>query len=226
MIPNLPPPDESSQGHTHKKRPAAVERLGLSLPVTEQDVKQAYFQRAREAHPDRGGSASEFQEVQQAFNEAVEYAKRNGKRLPWIGSLAPIYIAQLDAIELVERCGGTFVVETLDWLEGTVGEDFAAMADRLKSIDLSGQPVVGDAQVMELTADAANLPFLEALNLADTRVGDRGAMRLSRLPNLKRLDLTGTKVSFSLRRQLAKLPGMEHVEGTSRLREWLRRRPS
>jgi hypothetical protein len=51
-------------------------------------------------------------------------------------------------------------------------------------------------------------------------------MRLSRLPNLKRLDLTGTKVSFSLRRQLAKLPAMEHVEGTSRLGEWLRRKSS
>jgi hypothetical protein len=225
MTPNLPPPDESSRGHTHKKRPAAVERLGLSLPVTEQDVKQAYFQRAREAHPDRGGSTSEFLEVQQAFNDAVEYAKRNGKRLPWIGSLAPIYVAQRDAVEVVERCGGTFVVETLDWLEGTVGEDFAAMADRLKSIDLSGR-LVGDAQVMELTADAANLPFLESLNLADTLVGDPGAMRLSRLPNLKRLDLTGTKVSFSLRRQLAKLPAMEHVEGTSRLGEWLRRKSS
>lgn len=222
MAPQLPPPDESSRGHAPKKRPVAVERLGLSLPVTEKDVKQAYFQRAREAHPDHGGSTSDFLEVQRAFDEAVEYAKRNGKRLPWIGSQVPVYVAQRDAIELVERCGGTFVVQTLDWLEGTVGEDFAAMADRLQQIDLSGRPI-GDAEIVELTADAAHLPFLETLNLADTRVGDAGAMRLSRLASLKRLDLRGTRVSFPLRRQLARLPGMEHVEGTSRLGELFRK---
>ncbi|TWU00735.1 hypothetical protein Pla108_16870 [Botrimarina colliarenosi] len=221
----LPPPDDSSRGHAHKKRPAAVERLGLSLPVTEKDVKQAYFQKAREAHPDHGGAMSDFLEVQRAFDEAVEYAKRNGKRLPWIGAQVPVYVAQRDAIELVERCGGTFVVETLEWLEGTIGDDFAQMADRLKAIDLSGRPV-GDAELTELTADPAHLPFLETLNLADTAVGDRGAMRLTRLASLKRLDLRGTKVTFPLRRQLARLPGMEHVEGTSRLAELLRRRSS
>lgn len=218
---SIPSPEESSRGHVHKKRNAAVEKLGLSLPVTEQDVKQAYFQRARESHPDHGGAAAEFMEVQRAFEEAVEYAKRNGKRLPWIGSQMPIYVAQREAIERVESLGGRFVVETLDWLEDTVGGDFAPMADRLKSIDLSGCGV-GDGELSQLLDDPGHLPFLETVNLAGTTVSDASAIRLTRLPSLRTLDLRGTKVSFPLRRQLAKLPQIEQVEGTSRLGEWLR----
>ncbi len=67
------------------------------------------------------------------------------------------------------------------------------------------------------------MPFLESLNLADTRVTDASAMRLARLPSLKRLDLRGTKIGFPIRRTLARLPGVEHVEGTSRVGEWLRK---
>ncbi|MEO0530191.1 MAG: DnaJ domain-containing protein [Planctomycetota bacterium] len=219
---SVPSPERSSRNAVPRKRNEAVEKLGLSLPVTEEDVKQAFRKRARETHPDRGGAAAEFMEVQEAFEEAVEYAKRNGKRLPWIGSQVPIYVAQREAIELVESVRGRFVVETLDWLEDTVGGDFALMADRLKSIDLSGC-VVGDGELSQLLADPSHLPFLETVNLADTRVSDTSAIRLTRLPSLRTLDLRGTKVSFPLRKQLAKLPHVEQVEGTSRLGEWLRR---
>ena len=219
----IPLPEDSGR-RTPKQKPESVRKLGLSLPVTEGDVKQAYFQRAREAHPDHGGQVSDFLEVQQAFDEAVEYAKRNGKRLPWIGAQMPIYLAQRDAVELVERLGGTLVIDSLDWLEGTVGSDFSQMADRLTTIDLSGRPV-SDDDIRELTTDPAHLPFLESLNLADTQVGDAGAMRLTRLHSLKTLDLRGTKISFGLRKQLAKQPGMAHVEGLSRLGEWLRKKP-
>jgi len=216
-------PEESSRGHhTPKKKPESVERLGLSLPVTEADVKQAYFQRARATHPDHGGAAADFLEVQRAFEEAVEFAKRNGKRLPWIGSQMPIYVAQIEAIELVESLGGAVRTETLDWLEETVGDDFAQLADRLKEVDLAGRPV-GDAELGQLLADPAHLPFLEAVNLAGTAVSDASAVRLMRLPSLKRLDLSGTKVSYGLRRQLARTPGVEHVEGASRLGALLRR---
>lgn len=223
-MPPLPPsPEESSRGHTPKKRPEAVEKLGLSLPVTEQDVKQAYRQKAQQAHPDHGGTASEFIEVQRAFDEAVEFAKRNGKRLPWIGAQMPIYVAQIEAIGLVEQWGGTVETETLDWLEDTVGDDFAQLADRLKAIDLSGRPV-GDRELSQLLAEAPHLPFLESINLADTPITDTSAARLMRLSSLKRLDLQGTKVTFPLRRQIAKLSHVQHVGGLSRVGEWMRRK--
>lgn len=219
----LPSPEESARGQKHKKRPESVKKLGLSLPVTEGDVKQAYFQKAREAHPDHGGAVGEFLEVQRAFEEALEFAQRNGKRIPWIGSQMPLYVAQIEAAELVEAWGGSYHIETLDWLDGTVGEDFSQLADRLMKIDLSGRSV-GDEELNRLLTDPHHLPFLEEVNLADTAVTDLSATRLLRLPKLRHLDLQGTKVSYSLRRQIAKAPGVEKVEGVSRIGEWLRHR--
>lgn len=219
----VPRPDESSRRSAPLKRQAAVERLGLALPVTPGDVKQAYFQKARDAHPDRGGSAADFHEVQRAFEEALEYAKRNGKRLPWLGAQMPVYVAQRDAINLVEGCGGTYFMERVDWLAGTVGEDFAAMADKLTTVDVSGRPF-GDRELAALTAEPGNLPHLESLSLADTPVTDASAARLAKLPALRRLDLRGTEISFALRKKLARLPNMERVEGSSRVTEFLRGR--
>ncbi|MEN1681248.1 MAG: hypothetical protein AAGJ46_16795 [Planctomycetota bacterium] len=195
-----------------------LKRLGLSLPVTVGDVKQAFYAEARKAHPDHAGDPSDFKEVQRAFDEAVAFAERNGKRLPWLGAQLPLYIAQRGVIERVEQLGGTVVVKELGWLEDTVGEDFAQLADRLVQIDLTGLPI-GDDELNELFTDADGLQFLEAILLADTQVSDASVVRLGRAPALRRVDLRGTRVSYGLRRQLAKMPGMEQVEGLSRWAE-------
>lgn len=195
-----------------------LKRLGLSLPVTVDDVKQAFYAKARVAHPDHHGQASDFKEVQRAFDEAVAFAERNGKRLPWLGAQMPIYVAQLEVVELVERLGGSVVVEELDWLEDTVGEDFSQLADRLVQIDLTGKPI-SDEQLIGLLADGEGLPYLETMLLADTPITDGSAIRLTRAVNLRRVDLRGTDVSFPLRKQLSKLPGMQRVDGLSRLAE-------
>ncbi|MEM6798600.1 MAG: J domain-containing protein [Planctomycetota bacterium] len=205
-----------------RRRRGFLKTLGLSLPVTVDDVKQAFYARARVAHPDHQGNAEQFVEIQQAFDEAVEYAKRNGKRLPWLGAQLPIYVAQRRVIELIEELGGTIEVQQLDWLEDTVGEDFAQLADRVTAIDLAGLPVT-DEHLNQLTEDAEGLQFVEAMSLADTAITDASALRLTRVVNLRRLDLRGTDVSYALRRQLAKLPGVERVEGASRWSELFRR---
>lgn len=41
--------------------------LGLSRPVTEEDVRLAYRRRAKECHPDRGGDAAEFDLITIAY---------------------------------------------------------------------------------------------------------------------------------------------------------------
>ncbi|MGL4511697.1 MAG: hypothetical protein ACRCT8_01290 [Lacipirellulaceae bacterium] len=187
-------------------------KLGLSLPVTEADVKQAYFARARETHPDHGGSAAAFVEVQAAYQEALEYAKKRGKRMPWLGSQMAPYLATREAVELVERCGGRATVEQLDWLNDTVGEDFAHLADRLVAIDITNA-TFGDAELRALLEQSEGLQFLESLSLAGTRVTDDGAMRLAQLTSLKRIDLRDTQISAAMRRRLARQPGVERVEG-------------
>lgn len=202
------------------KRNEAITKLGLSLPVSEQDVKQAYLAKARSAHPDHGGSTSEFVEIQRAFEEAIEIAKRNGKRLPWIGAQLPIYIAQQATIELLESWGGRYVVHSLDWLEDTVGEDFSVIGDRLVEIDLAGCQV-GDEEMIAWSAEAETLPFLEKLNLSETQIGDRGIRAMPRAAALRELDLNRTKISMPMRKQIGTQWSIELVKGTSRIGEWL-----
>ena len=214
-------PYVGDSGRRYKKEtPESVRKLGLSLPVTEGDVKQAYFAKARAAHPDHGGDVAEFRELQRAFDEALKFAERNGKRLPWIGAQMPIYVAQVAAVELIEGWGGSAKIQSLDWLEDTVGEDFVAMGDRLTEIDLSGCGV-GDEQIAQLATEAETLPFVETLNLANTGVTDDGIRSLPRFGSLRVIDVRGTSVSGAMKKQLSRQPGIEKVEGLSVLGSWL-----
>lgn len=137
----------------NRRRPPFLEELGLALPVTPADVKQAFLEKAKAAHPDHSGSADQFKRLQAAFDEALRFAERNGKRLPWIGLQMPIYIAQRHVLELVEQWGGKVEVQSLEWLSDTIGADFSAIADRLVEIDLSNCRI-GDAELAQLMADA------------------------------------------------------------------------
>ncbi len=206
----------------HRREPEFLKALGLSLPVSPADVKQAYLERAKVEHPDRSGDPERFKRLQEAFDEAIRFAARNGKRLPWIGHQVPIYIAQRKVLNLVERLGGGVEVESFDWLKETVGEDFSLIADRLVEIDLTGCKV-GDAELRQLMDDADGVQFLEVLRLADTEVGDRGAMTLVQATNLRVLDIRGTHITPKMRRQLTHLPQMIHVEGMGGWKDWWRR---
>lgn len=197
-----------------RRKPTFLQRLGLQLPVTEKDVKQAFYARVKQVHPDVHGDTGEFMQVQQAFDEAIEFAKRNGKRLPWLGTLMPYYVAQRQVADWVREWGGHVQMKELEWLEDTVGEDFAHLADRLVEIDLAGRDV-GDAELQQLTADPHGIEFLEVLRLADTQVTDGGAMQLTRARQLKHLDLRGTAVSPRMQDRLAQLPNMVSVAGSS-----------
>lgn len=209
------------RGRSHQ-RPTFLKRLGLSLPVTPADVKQAFLQKAKVAHPDRNGNGDgeQFKRLQEAFDEAIRFAERNGKRLPWIGLQMPIYIAQRAIIGMVKNWGGEVEVNSLEWLENTVGEDFTAIADRLVEINLSGCDV-GDAELSLLAGEAEGLQFLEVLRLRWTNVSDAGMLQVAQAPNLRYLDVRGTKVSRSMRGQLARLPQMHHVEGAGGWFDWL-----
>lgn len=59
-------------------RPAvfrSLQLLGLTSPVTVQGVKSAYRVRAARLHPDSGGDAMQFQHLQTAYREALQYAE-------------------------------------------------------------------------------------------------------------------------------------------------------
>ena len=50
--------------------------LGLSVRATPQQIKAAHRTKAREAHPDRGGSAEHFAEVQRAYEVLSDPQRR------------------------------------------------------------------------------------------------------------------------------------------------------
>ncbi|TWT46669.1 J domain-containing protein [Botrimarina hoheduenensis] len=210
--------DSHDSSRRHKPKHAALERLGLSLPVTQADVKQAYFAKAREVHPDHGGTTEKFVEVQRAFEEAMAYASERGKRLPWLGAQMTSYLDQLRAVELIEDWGGRVVVKSLDWLADTVGEDFALLAEQLVEIDLSGTNF-GDAEARALGAEVETLPYVHALNLSGLGMSDEGYRALPRMGSLKTVNLHGTRTTAALHKQLAAQAGMERVETDG----WLKR---
>jgi hypothetical protein len=54
------------------------ETLGITARATADDLKRAFRQRALATHPDRGGDAEAFRDVQRAFKEAQRRIARRG----------------------------------------------------------------------------------------------------------------------------------------------------
>lgn len=50
--------------------------LGISPDASEEEIKSAYRQRAKDCHPDAGGTAERFQQLQQAYSDALEQIKQ------------------------------------------------------------------------------------------------------------------------------------------------------
>ena len=53
--------------------PRCFTALGLNMPCTEAELLEAYRQRAKQLHPDRGGDQRQFLRFQAHFEEAVRY---------------------------------------------------------------------------------------------------------------------------------------------------------
>jgi hypothetical protein len=56
------------------------QRLGVATDASVLDIKRAYRQAALSAHPDRGGSAEAFRELQRAYETAMERRDRDARR--------------------------------------------------------------------------------------------------------------------------------------------------
>ena len=53
--------------------PSFIQALGLALPCTIEDVKQAWRKLAKEYHPDTGGNAARFIELQASYTDALVF---------------------------------------------------------------------------------------------------------------------------------------------------------
>jgi hypothetical protein len=176
-------------------RPDFLVVLGLIPPVTVEDVKQAYLDKAKTAHPDRGGSGEDFVRLQKAFEQATEYARFKAGRLQWLSQWVEQYAEQEQVVAEIEALGGSVVVESCDWLEASIGPDFATVLDQLVAIRLSG-PAVDDRVLLNLAGRRRTASALRRLELIDTRISSIGLAQLHGFESLRHLDLTGTRVSY------------------------------
>lgn len=195
-------------------RPEFLVVLGLLPPCTADDVHKAYKAKARDAHPDRGGSKDDFVRLQEAYEQAQEYVKFSEGRRHWLANQVEPYLRQQEIVQEVEGRHGVVHVEKVDWMQKSFG-DFATLAERLRTIELRDAADV-DGFLKFLATKNQSLRFLTGLDLAGSDVSDAGLIQLKHLRGLQRLNLARTKVTVTGLTVLIALPELEwlNVGGT------------
>ncbi len=183
-------PDQYDAG----PRPEFLAVLGLVPPITVDDVKQAYLDKAKNAHPDRGGNPEDFIRLQRAFEQATEYARFKAGRMQWLSRWVEQYAEQQQVVDRVRAMGGTVDVEAADALAPSIGQDFAVVLDRLVGIRLVG-PQVDDSTLAYLATERRLLLSMARLELVNTKITDGGLLQLRGFEGLRHLNLTGAQVS-------------------------------
>lgn len=166
--------------------------LGLLPPYELEDVHRAYKSGALKTHPDRGGSAADFQALQDAYEQAQQYVRFRGSRREWMAAQVEPYMQMQAAIEIIQQLGGTVEIESIDWMQESFG-DFATLADRVRSVRyLHGTQ--GDLFLEELSRHASSFSYLKMLDLTGATVSQLGLSRLRQLPSLKTVVLRESNV--------------------------------
>jgi hypothetical protein len=139
--------------------------------------------------------------LHEAYERALEYVRFHGSRRHWIGARVDEYIRREALIAEVQRRGGQVDIEANEWIRKDMGEEFAQFVDKVVGIHWHGAQVDDEALVY-LAQEEASLQTLRVLDLADSRVSDRGLHQLQVLTSIHQLDLRGTAVSFRGVREL------------------------
>jgi hypothetical protein len=63
-------------GWAREPTPKCIAWFGLEMPCREEALLQAYRERVKQLHPDRGGDRRRFLKMQRNFEEALEYLRR------------------------------------------------------------------------------------------------------------------------------------------------------
>lgn len=177
-----------------ENRPEFFDVLGLAPPITAEDVKQAYLEKVKQLHPDHGGDAADFHQLQEAMDQAMQYASFRADRMKWLGVQAERYSAQEALVERIEALGGKAQLESIPWMKRSFGEDFAQLMDRISGVTLRGARV-DDATVEFLVREQRVLQTIHTLDLAESRISDHGALLLRAFQELRHVDLSGTQVT-------------------------------
>jgi hypothetical protein len=215
----------ASTGHQpqHDKRPDFMVELGLAPPYTQEDVKQAYFIKAKQVHPDHGGSVEEFRALQAAFEKAKQYTDFRIDRRHWIASRMEDYLAVRRVAERLEAFGAEVTSNAVDWLEKSFG-DFAQLTETITGVRLAKSPRA-DELLAAMVDEADALGSLTHLALPGCQLSDAAAQRLEAFKQLKHVDLSGTPITNDALWFVDELPALESLNlDRTQVGWWMKRR--
>lgn len=199
--------------------PDFIAALGLALPVSVDDVEEAYRTKAKLLHPDAGGSEEEFKALQQAYERAIEYARFRAGRAVWLGASVERYAEQQAFVNWLRQLGATVREESIDWLTQSIGSDFAQILERVVSISFAGKPI-GDDLLQQLAQHESMLSALHSLDLSGTQITDAGLLELRVFPSLRVLNLSNTTVTAAGLQVLDRLPRLDQLDLTGTPNSW------
>jgi hypothetical protein len=210
----IDPMSTNSRRSVGPDRPAFAVILGLLPPYTMDDVKRAYRDKVKDAHPDRGGDRATFERIQMAFEEASEYLKFRSDRRLWIAARMEEYLAVGNLIETMRGLGAGVDSTMLDWVRQSFG-DFADLTVSITGVrlhDSQNAAELVDAMIGELPS----LPGLKRLSLAGCKVDNLLALELRVFKSLADLDLSRTQIGDRALTVVEFLPDLVslNVEGT------------
>jgi hypothetical protein len=180
--------------------------LGLNPPYAAEDVQAAYLDKAKSAHPDRGGSAAEFDALHQAYEQAKHFLEFRSDRRTWIARAMDAYVVEQELIARIEGLGAVVTTNAIDWLKRSFG-DFAQLTETITEIRLSGVPAAALLQVLK--DNAAQLQGLQKLELPGCTLTDADVIHLKPFNQLRHLDLTNTPVGNDALLVVELLPSLD-----------------
>jgi len=122
---------------------------------------------------------SQFKRLQEAFEEATEYARFKASRMQWLSQWVEQYAEQEQVIEQIKTLGGSVEVKSSDPLTRSIGPDFAVVLDKVVGIHLSGSQI-DDRVILQLADQRRMLAGLRSdvlISSAGVSVGDRDFVR-------------------------------------------------
>ncbi len=190
-------------------RPDFMVTLGLAPPYVKEDIKKAYLEKAKLAHPDRGGTVEAFNALHEAFERAEEFVKFRGDRRAWIAARMERYVALERAIERLRDRHVAVSTFTPDWLANSFG-DFAQLTESAE-LARALEPDRGDELIDALVAESEGVRGLMAIELVGCRISDAGVLRLGVFRSLKRLNLANTPITSAALAVIDELPSLEWI---------------
>ncbi len=166
--------------------------LGLNPPYAAEDVQAAYLDKAKSAHPDRGGSAAEFDTLHQAYEQAKQFLEFRSDRRGWIARAMDSYLLVEELVTRLEALGAEVTTNANEWLKRSFGE-FSQLTETITAIRLANAPA--EPLIQELKANQKLLVGLQTLELPGCNLTDADVIHLKPLTQLRQLDLSNTPVS-------------------------------